>query len=215
MGRQATLSAMVAFRLLMYTRWGGALRFPLPSLLRDTPTLRLPRVSTSSLWSIAPPGGGTPPGPWASPRWPLSSCCRTRASNSPLTYKYLPGPALLLLSFTELSIPPPTASDLSTNFGRPPPNCCYCRRSSTLVMEKPPTVVVSLHLSETRPCLTQSSIVRSCVWYAFPIPAWIYPMRSGGCLVSPLGLGSRSARNWGGGWGVPTGSWSDPPSAGC
>ena len=36
-------------------------------------------------------------------------------------------------------------------------------------------------------------------------------MRSGGCLVSLLGLGSRSARIWGGGWGVPLESLSYPP----
>ena len=36
-------------------------------------------------------------------------------------------------------------------------------------------------------------------------------MYSGGCLVSSLRLVSRSACTLGGGWGVPTGSWSYPP----
>ena len=36
-------------------------------------------------------------------------------------------------------------------------------------------------------------------------------MRKGEFLVPLMGNGSRSARTWGGDWGVPPGSCSDPP----
>ena len=64
-------------------RLGGYPRPPLLILLRGIPTLRMPRVSTSSLWSLTPPGGGTPPGPWAYPPSPPRYRYRTIAPTLP------------------------------------------------------------------------------------------------------------------------------------
>ena len=130
-------------------RWGGTPHIPLPPLPRGTTTLQLPRISPSSQWSVAPPGGGTPPEPLASSPSPPSYCCRTIAPTVPPPYTLLPGPAPLLLSFPEPLLPFPTASELSASFGRPPPNCCYCRQFSVLSMENPLTMVGFPHLYET------------------------------------------------------------------
>ena len=131
------------------TPWGGAPRLPLPPLPRGNPTLRLPRVLTSPPWSVAPPSGKITPGPWESPRSPLSSRWRTITPTAPPPCTSLPGTAPLLPSFPAPLLPFPTASKLSADFGRPPSNRCYCRQSSALGIEKLPTVVGSPHLSET------------------------------------------------------------------
>ena len=196
-------------------QWFGSPQSPLPLQPRGNPTLCLHRISPSSPWSVAPSGGGTPPGPWSSPWSPLSYHWCTRAPTAPPPYTFLSGPAPFLLSFTTPSLPFLAASEISAGFGRPLPNRCYCRQFSALVMGNPLTVVLSPYLSETRPCLPQSSVVSSRIWDAFPLLNCISPMRSGGCLVSLLGLGFRSAQTWGGGWGITPGSWSGPPSTGC
>ena len=100
----------------------GALRISLTPLPMDTPNLCLPQLFPTSLWSVSPPGGGTPPGPWASPPSPPISCCQTRAPTGPLPYTPLPGPTPFPLSFPAPSIPFPTASDISTGFDITPPN---------------------------------------------------------------------------------------------
>ena len=115
-------------------RWDGALRSPFPPLSRGSPTLRLPRVSSSSPLFVAPPVGGTPPGNWASPWSPPISCCRTIAPTAPPLYTLLPGTALLFLYFPPPSLPFLTACDIYSGFVRPPPNCCYCRQLSALGM---------------------------------------------------------------------------------
>ena len=79
--------------------WGGVLRLPVPPLLRVNTTLLLPRISMSAPWYVALPGGGTPPGPWASPPSPPSYHCHTRAPTAPQPYTFLPGPAPLLPFF--------------------------------------------------------------------------------------------------------------------
>ena len=124
------------------TRWDGSPRLPLTPLLRGNPTIRLPRVSPSSPWSVALPGGGTPPGPWASTPSTPRAWCLTRVPTVPPPYTSLSGPTPLLPSFPSPSIPFHIASNLSTDFGRPPPNLCYCRRSSALGMEKLLTLVL-------------------------------------------------------------------------
>ena len=123
---------------------GEAPWIPLPPLLWGTPTLRLPRFFPSSPWSVALTGGGTPPGPLASPPSSPISCCRTRAPTASSSYKFLPGTALLLPSFPTPLLPSP-------GFDIPPTNRCYCRKSFGLGMENPLMMVGSLHLSETRP----------------------------------------------------------------
>ena len=187
---------------------------PLPPPPRYTPNLCLPRISPSSPLSVTSPSIGTPPRHWTYLRSPHIFFWRTRAPTAPLTVTSLPRPAPLLPSFTALFIPFPTASKISAVFGRPLPNRCCCSWLSALGMEKPPVVLVSLNLSETRPCFHRSSIVMSCVLDAFPLPYFISLMSSGRCLVYLLGLGFRSARTWGGGWGVPPGYWSVTPIAG-
>ena len=98
------------------TLWDGAPHSPLPPLLRGTPTLRLPHVLLSSPWSVMPPGGGTPPGPWASLPSPPSSCWCTRAPTAPPPYTSLPGPAPFLLSLPAPSLPFLIASDIFRRF---------------------------------------------------------------------------------------------------
>ena len=120
--------------------WGGSLRLPVPPLPIGATTLRLPQVSLSAPWSDVPPGGGTPPVPWASTLSPTSSFYRTRSPTAPLPYTYLPGPAPLCLSFPEPYLPFPTASDIFSDFGIPLSNHCYCRQFSGLGTRKPPTV---------------------------------------------------------------------------
>ena len=68
------------------TRWGGPPRLPLPPLPRGNTNLCLPLVSPLSRWSVAPPSGGTPPGPWESPPSPPRSSCRTRVPTEPPPY---------------------------------------------------------------------------------------------------------------------------------
>ena len=127
--------------------WVVSLWLFFPPLPRGTSTLRLPRVSPSSLWSVAPPRGVTPSGPWSFTPEPTSSCCRTRAPTAPPTYTSLPRPAPLLPSFTSPSPPFLTASDISEGFGILPLNRCYCRQLSVLGMKKPLMVVGYPHLS--------------------------------------------------------------------
>ena len=112
--------------------WGGTQWLTLNPLPRGTTTLCLNRVFPSPPWSVAPPGGGTPPGPWASTLSPPIHWWHTIVSNAPTLYKFLPRNVPLLLSFTAPSLPFPTASKIYPCFGRPPPNRCYCRRSSVL-----------------------------------------------------------------------------------
>ena len=91
-------------------QWGGSPRLPLPPLTRGTRTICLPRASPSSWWSVAPLGGGTPPGPCASPLSPPSSCYRTRPLTAPPPYTSLSGPVPLLPYFPAIllySSPPP------------------------------------------------------------------------------------------------------------
>ena len=185
-------------------RWGGALRLTLFLLHRGTTTLHIPSVSPSYPLSITPPGGGTPPGLWPSPLSPPSSLCHKGSPTEPQNYISIPGSMILLPFFTSSSIPLHTASNISADSGIPPPNRCYCRQSSILGMEKPLAVVGSPHLSEMRPYFPRRNIVGSCVWDTFPLPTCIYSMHSGWCLVFLLGLVSRSASTWGGGWIVPS-----------
>ena len=145
------------------TRWGGYQRLPLPPPLLFTTTIHLTRAFQPSPWSVAPPGGGNPPGPWASTLSPPSYRCRTRAPTAPPPYTSTPGPILLLLSFPSPPLPFPTASEFSAVFGRQYPNRCYCRQLSVLDTENLPEVVGSPHLSETRPYLPRSSVVGSHV----------------------------------------------------
>ena len=114
--------------------WGAAPRLPLTPLPGSTNTLRLLHVSPSALWSVATPGGGNPPINWASTSSPPISCCLTRALTVPPPYTPLPGPAPLFLSFPSPLIPFPTAYEIYAGFGRPNPNCYYCRQSSALGM---------------------------------------------------------------------------------
>ena len=115
--------------------WVGAPRLPLTPLPRGTSTICLNQVSSSSPWSVAPPSDGTPPGPSAFPPPPPSSCSRTRETTAPPPYTFIPWNSLLLLYFPAPLLQFPYTSELSTGFGRPPPNHFYCRRSSVLGMK--------------------------------------------------------------------------------
>ena len=137
-----------------------------------------------------------------------STNCATTLNIAPLARTVAPVVFITLANI-------PTASELWAGFGRPPPNCCYCRRSSAPGMEKLPTMAGSPHLYETRPYLPWISIVRPRVWYAFCLPAFIFLTRSGGWLAFLMVLVFRSACAWGGGWVAPLGSWSYPPRDVC
>ena len=141
--------------------------------------IHLPLVLLLFWWSVAPPGGGTPTGPWESPPSPPSYCWYTISPTVPTPYTLLPRPAMFLPSFSSPLLSLPSPSNIYAGFGRPPPNRCYCRQLSILALEKPLTVVESPRLSETKPYLPRRGVAGSCVWYAFPLPARIFPMCSG------------------------------------
>ena len=175
-------------------RWGGALRSPSHTLPLDTTTLRLPHLSLSSPWSVAPTNGGAPSGPWASTRSPPNSLFHRVTPTAPPPYTLPPGTAPLLLFFLESSLSSPTTAKLCAGLGIPPPNCCCCRQLSDPSMETTPMVVRYQSWSGTRSYLPQSSVVVSRAWGAFIPPAYISLTCSGGYGASLLVIGSCSAR---------------------
>ena len=178
---------------LCILRQSGAPLSPSPPLPLDTPTLRLPHVSTSSLWSVVPLYGGMPSGPWAYPRPPPNSCFHRVTPTAPPLCNFLPGPALFLLSILGTYLSSPTASVLSVDWGRPPSNRFSCMQSYAPIIWMLPTVVRSWRWSVMRPHLPWSSIVGSCAWVVFPIPACTYLTCSGCYWSSLMVLGSWSA----------------------
>ena len=142
----------------------------------------MPRFSPSFLWSVTPPDGGMLSEPWEYPQSTPRSRCHTIAPTEPPPWTFIPGSAPLLLSLLSTSLPWQIASELCAGLGRPPPNHCYCRWSYTPGMETPLTVVGYPHSSGKWPYLPQSSVVRYWLWDTFPLPDYISPTRSGGCL---------------------------------
>ena len=160
----------------VHSNRGGSPRHPSPHLLMVTPTLRLPRVSPASPWSVAPPDDGIPSVPWTYPRSPPRSCCHIISSTASPPCTFLPGPAPLLPSFPVPSLSYPTASKLCAGLGIQPPNICCYRRSSAPGMVIPLTVTGSWPWSVTRPYFPWSSVVGYCAWGAFLPPAYILPL---------------------------------------
>ena len=193
MGQNAIFSAMVAFRLLIYSPMGEVPCLPLPSPLGGIPNPRLPPVPPSSPWSAFTSGDGTPPRSLASPPSPPRSHCRIVSPTVPLHYTSSPGPALLLPSLPAPSQSFPTTSAPSSGSVTPLPNRCYYRQLSALGKGRPPTVAGPLHLYGKRPYLPWSSGVGFRVGVAVPLPDCSSQIHSDRCSASHLGLGACSA----------------------
>ena len=103
---------------------GGAPLSPFPPLAMDTPTLFLPDVSLSSLWSVMPLYGGIASRPWASSLSPPKSRFHRVTPTVPPPCTLLSGPEPLLPSMLGHLLSPPTASKLCVGLGILPPNRC-------------------------------------------------------------------------------------------
>ena len=166
-------------------------------------------------WSALPPGDGTPPRPLASPLSPPIYQWCIIAPTVPHPYTYSPGPAPFILSSPSPSQSSPTAYAHYSGPRIPPANwCCYMQLSVRGTV-MPTAVARPPYWSRTIPQLPQISTVGSHVGFFVPLPACSSQRYSYVCSASPLGLDSWSARTWGGGLGVPLGSWCNTSSAGC
>ena len=154
MGRQAILSAMVVCCLLMYTsmEWSpsafiasttkGQYQYPFASRLAIIPV-----ICRAAWW-------------WNPPR---TSSISPVTSQLLIPYKSTECSTALYIDLRACTVAPVLYSTLANishrlwylrRFYIPPPNCCYCRKSSALGMEKPLTVVVSPHdLKQYLACL--------------------------------------------------------------
>ena len=160
------------------------------------------------------PHYGTPARPWAFSISPPSSNCLTIAPTETPPYTSSHIPASFLPSSSSPSWLYPIAYALSSGSDIPPANRCCCRQLSAQGRIRPPTVAGTLHWSGTMSYLPQSSAVASRIRVAATLPVCSSQMYSVGCLVSTVGLGSRSAHTWGDSLGVPVISQFYPPSYG-
>ena len=153
MERQATFSAMVVCRLLMYSLMGWIPAASTAATTRGYSHSPLSHVSSPSLPSSRPPGDENPPGPWAFPLSPPSSHCRTRALIAPPHYISFPVPTPLLPSLISPSLSSPATAAHSTGFDKLKTNHYCYRRLSIRDERRPLTVAGPLYLSGTRPNL--------------------------------------------------------------